>query len=352
MEKEVYKFSKIKRFRNVIEAVKHATYYVGKDENDEPIYDESRELPVIKYHGTVKLHGTNAGIIFIYNELINEYEFYTQKREGIVTPQHDNYGFSAFINTKPVKDLLYKIPFSKYTDEDKPIIKVYGEWIGQKIQKGVAISELSKRMVIFGVKVNNIFIDNEDLKNVKLPNHYIYNILDYKTFEVEVDFNNPKEAAEEIEKMVDEVEKECPVGKAFGVTGIGEGIVFKPINKGWFGSDFMFKAKGEKHSNVGSKNKKNKVEISPEVLKNINNLVDNIVPEWRLEQGVDHLKENNKSITIESMGIYLKWVFNDTISEELDTIMANGFEPKQISKYISTKARNWFMNYIDNKAGL
>ena len=38
--------------------------------------------------------------------------------------------------------------------------------------------------------------------------------------------------------------------------------------------------------------------------------------------------------------------------KELDTILKNGFEPKEISKVISNKGRKWYFNYLDKLAGL
>jgi hypothetical protein len=107
MKKEVYKMIKIKRFRNAIEAVKNNTYYVGSDDNGDPIFDESRELPVIKYHGTIKLHGTNCSIVFKYDEENEKYGFYTQKKEDIITPQHDNFGLAKLLVSLELAKVLF-----------------------------------------------------------------------------------------------------------------------------------------------------------------------------------------------------------------------------------------------------
>lgn len=354
MEKKIHKYPEIGQFRNVIEEVKYRTCFVSKDDNGKPIFDYSKNLPIIKYSGTIKTHGTNSGIVFTYNEITKSYDVHFQSRERIITPMDDNAGFAVFASTNPVHELLDTLPeLSKYSDNEFPTIKIYGEWIGKGIQAGVAVSQLDKRLIVFGVKIDNAWISDIDLAKVKLLKCNIFNIFDFPNYEIEVDFNNPKIAADQIAIWVDEVENECPVGKAFGIEGIGEGIVFKPIDDNWREGRFYFKAKGEKHSKAG-KDKNNKVKVEIDVVKvdNINNLINTIVTDGRLEQGISWLKENGHELSNKSIGTYIKWVYGDTIKEELDTIVKNGFEPKDVNSYISNKARNYFINYLNNEAGI
>lgn len=348
MENEVLKYSEIEQFRNVIQQVIYNTRYIGKDNNGQPMFDGEKELPKIKFLGTIKTHGTNAGVIFKPNEN-GEYIYYTQSRTNIITPTKDNAGFSTFINTKPILELLKTLPEDIFNSEELPIIQIYGEFVGKGIQKGVSVSELTKRMVIFGVKVNNIWVDNETLKNVKLEEHNIYNILDFKTYEIEIDFNNPKESADIMSKMLEEVEKECPVGKAFGVSGVGEGIVFKPIDKEYNNSRYFFKIKGDEHKGTSTKEK---VPVDMERVNSIKELVETIVARPRLEQGLEYLRQEGLEPDRKNLGTYIKWVYNDVIKEELDTIMSNGFEPKDVSGEISKRARDFFFEEENNNIGL
>ena len=63
MEKiKCLKFPKIEQYRNVVSAINRSYSYVGLDENGDAIYDQLKPKPTIKFKGTVKLHGTNAGI--------------------------------------------------------------------------------------------------------------------------------------------------------------------------------------------------------------------------------------------------------------------------------------------------
>jgi hypothetical protein len=292
------------------------------------------------------MHGSNGAIVFEKNEE-DTFEFHAQSRENIVTPTKDNAGFAAFVGTRPVWDLLGLLTIEE--DELDSVVRIYGEWCGGSIQKGVALNQLGKMFVIFAIKVGDRWVNDSDLKHVKLPEHNIFNILDYPTYEIEIDFNDPKLAADKMGELVLDVEKECPVGKAFGVSGIGEGIVWMCQTEGWEGSRFWFKTKGDEHK--GTKTKE-KVPIDVEKVNSMKALVEIIVAEPRLLQGIDYLRQQNLTIDRKNMGTFLKWVYDDVIKEELDTIVKNGFEPKEISSAISTLARNWFFKYEITELGL
>ena len=47
-------------------------------------------------------------------------------------------------------------------------------------------------------------------------------------------------------------------------------------------------------------------------------------------------------ISRKNVGKYIKWVIDDVVSEELDTIIENGFVVKEIAGSISNKARDYF----------
>jgi hypothetical protein len=233
--------------------------------------------------------------------------------------------------------------------EELPVVKVFGEWCGKKIQKKVGIAELDKMFVIFGIKIDNVWLPASQLKEVKIPELRIFNICDFPAFELAIDFNNPKAAAAKMADLVTDVEKQCPVAKAFGVDGIGEGIVWTCVDEGWTESRFWFKTKGTDHK--GTKTKE-KVPVDTEKVENMRQLVETIVAEPRLLQGLDYLRQEGLDIDRRNLGTYLKWVYNDVIKEELQTIMDNGFEPKEISGAISKRARDWFFKMENEGIGL
>ena len=83
------RFPSIEQFRTVIRHVQQQTRYVGKDENGDAIYNASKPLPTLKFRGTVKLHGTNAGIVYDFETD----DFTYQSRERVLTLTQDNAGF-------------------------------------------------------------------------------------------------------------------------------------------------------------------------------------------------------------------------------------------------------------------
>ncbi len=87
------KFPSISKLRNVIESVKYATQFTGEKIGGNPVFDESIPLPTLDVRGTVKLHGTNAGVSL--NMDTEELKTFSRTRE--IVPGDDNYGFSRYI---------------------------------------------------------------------------------------------------------------------------------------------------------------------------------------------------------------------------------------------------------------
>lgn len=333
-------FPSIDAFRHVIRNVSHHAAFEGLDENGEPIYNSLKPKPTIKFTGTVKLHGTNAGVSYDGEKI------WAQSRNNVITPEKDNAGFAFFVESNKELFLnLMKEVKEKHKVADGNIITVYGEWCGGNIQKGVAICELNKMFVIFKIKVAT---PDEEVANFWLDYNYkdftdmstkarISFIQSYPTFEMDIDFNNPELSQNKLIEITTQVEAECPVGKAHGVSGIGEGVVWTGIHGE---NNYVFKVKGEKHS-VSKVKKLASVDV--EKLANIKEFVDYSVTEGRLEQGVEVIfTSQNKEIEKKGMGDFLRWVRNDIIKEELDTLIKNGLEPKEVGGPISKKAATWF----------
>jgi len=337
--KEFISFPKITLIKQIVQNVNHTAHYVGQDENDQPIYDHTILNPSLKFTGSVKLHGTNAGVCYSRAEGI-----WAQSRKNVITIEKDNAGFAMFVerNKEAFQELFNQL--DEYIVDDNTIITIFGEWAGGNIQKGVAINGLEKFFAIFGVKISitkeNRFWLTEDVYS-KLKNHdaRIFNTLDWETYEIEIDFNNVEKSIQKLIDITDAVEKQCPVGKWFGNEGVGEGVVWLHQSEK-FGT-IRFKVKGQKHST--SKVKKT-VSLDPEVLKSIEEFLEYAVTENRLNQGIETVfTQNGEEMDIKKMGAFLKWVATDIFTEEKDAIVASGLEMKQLGKFISTKARTWFL---------
>jgi CxxC motif-containing protein len=321
------KFPSIEQFRNIVKEVKIHHDYQGKNEDGSPIYNHLTPYPTIEFTGTVKLHGTNAGIV-MYKDRI---EF--QSRERVLSLQQDNSQFMLQMSGKNLDNL-----FGRMATEFNDYIAVFGEWCGQGIQKGVAVSELPKMFVVFAVQVDGVWVT---------PNYFydneqgIYNIHQFPNYSIRVDFNNPELVQNKLVELTEIVENECPVGKHFGVSGIGEGIVWKSQYNDQF---YQFKVKGEKHS---VSKVKTLASVDVENVQNVKEFVDNVLTEARLNQGISWLKENNKPVDQTSTGDYLRWVITDVIKEEQDTIVTNQLDPKKIGGILNSKARVWYFNQLN-----
>lgn len=249
MKKQI-NFPSIDQFRNVVANVNRNFNFVGLDENGEAIYDHTKIKPTLTFKGTVKLHGTNAGISFNATDGL-----WAQSRENIITPEKDNAGFAFFVHSQIAEfmDLMQSIQNKENINTIKNTITIYGEWCGGNIQKGVGITNLPKSFFIFGVKISPI-IDIEDLEAIKANPAYwvdssylkfneirVYNISDFPTWEMEINFNEPEMVQNKLSDLTIAVEEECPVAKAFGFSVWENNVAFeREDGKIWFMEESNF----------------------------------------------------------------------------------------------------------------
>jgi hypothetical protein len=347
------KFPSIEQFRNVIRHVKTHAQYAGKDANGDVIIDQSKPIPTLKFRGTVKLHGTNAGIV--YDVASDTFTYQSRERElsltsdnaGFMLHQMRNEGIWRDVANQAIREIF--VPAQPITK-----VAIFGEWCGSGIQKGVALTQLPKMFVVFAVKV---IFEDETTKWLPIGEfdiHYeedkVFNIDTFQTYEIDVDFNHPELAQNKMIEITEEVEKECPVGKHFGVSGIGEGVVWTCVSDGWNDSGTWFKVKGEKHS---VSKVRTLAAVDVEAVANLKAFVDSVVTEARLEQGLDNLvREQLKQVEMTSMGDFIRWVYNDVLKEETDTIVANGIDPKKLGGAVANMARPWFVKKVNEGVGI
>ena len=347
------KFPSIEQLRTVVKNVQHKSRFVGLDEANEPVFDVSRPIPTLRFVGTVKLHGTNAGIVLDRTSVDYSY----QSRERVLTLEADNAGFMAHMqsNQDAVDHVFASVMSLIQNLDDVKYICVYGEWCGGNIQKGVGISGLPKMFVVFGVKV--IFeTDGADaegrwlaIQNLEIQNEEagIYNVHEFGSWTIDIDFNHPQLSQPKLIELTELVEAECPAGKFFGNCGVGEGIVWHCEEPGYTSSQLWFKVKGEKHS---VSKVKTLAPVDVEAYKKQQDFIDSVVTEARLEQGIQNLiNEQQKPFEMASMGDFIRWVFNDIVKEETDTIVTNGFDAKKLGGPIANKARPWFIQRLNSE---
>ena len=186
MNRKMITFPEIGQFRQIIKLVTDNTRYSGKDENGDAIFDGSKKLPTLTFTGTVKLHGTNAGVT-----LTRDGDMYAQSRENVITVEKDNAGFAFFVESN--KNVFSDL-FKTLDIRDADYITIFGEWAGGNIQKGVAINGLPKMFVVFAVKLSydnneetaNYFLTDAETKHLKNQDSLIFNVLDFENYSIDI----------------------------------------------------------------------------------------------------------------------------------------------------------------------
>jgi hypothetical protein len=367
------KFPSIEQYRNVIQGVQRRSSYLGQDEEGKAVYSSTATHPTLTFQGTVKLHGTNAGVGMAPNG-----EVWYQSRNNIINAQCDNCGFAAFCETK--KQLLQSLYAQvKARAGDHHSVMFYGEWCGGNIQSGVAISGLPKMYVIFGVKVLKLLTEEEMKERVEQEesvtdpvkgewlheyaqildfprDQQVYLAEDFGTWSMEIDFNDPQRVQNDLGDLTMMVEEECPVGKYFGrVKGMmqekktKDGLTQVPLNTTgegivWVGTHhdetYRFKVKGKQHS---VSKVKVLAPVNIEKLNSINEFIDYAVTESRLMQGVQEVNGHNVKPIIKNTGVFVNWVKDDICKEEADVLAEYGFSMGDVAKAVGTKASRFYV---------
>ena len=349
MEPIHYKFNSIEQFRHQHKALREFIYFNGLVD-DEPTFDYTRTLPTVTVNCTEKIHGTYAGVVYTDNQL------YAQSRNKVLAIGDDNAGFALFVEQH--KTLLTNICIvlkSVHDLSDSDVIVLSGEWAGGSIQKNSALSGVDKKFLIFP----NFRVVHADeststllIPELNLSSDSIYSLANFPeaTFATAIDFESElsiNSFLELMESRIAAIEESSPVGRYFNQpNNMGEGFVctFTATNHAGQSKQFIFKCKGEAHSN--SNVIKSQSAKSTEELTALNEFVDSICHSWRFEQGVVETCGTVDSANIKHMGTYLKFVTTDTLKEENDLIIASGFEVKQIMSRVNDRAKKYFLELI------
>ena len=347
-------YPETEQFRSVISQVtRHTRRLEG---------DVDKPLPSLKFTGTVKLHGTNSALVYQKDR-----EHWCQSRNNILGAGKDNAGFYQAMNPIAARFFAeFVLPRSQaireFYEQGRTVV-IYGEWCGATIQSNVAICGLPKMFVIFNIRIRDetiaipqdedasesekvddktsFWVQPKEWSDVKWPEQSIYNIYDFPTYDITIDFNNPKLSQNELIKITEEVERQCPVGGHFGNKGIGEGVVWTEWAETRGG--LRFKVKGEEHS---VSKVKTLAPVDTEKLANMEEFVEYACTENRMRQGLEYLREQQLTIEMKNVGTFLKWLGNDIIKEEKDTMQQSNIDPKDVMRGLTNKARRWFQTNL------
>jgi len=352
--KRFIKFPEIEQFRNAVQNVQNKARYVGYNEDRGlTIVNSLAKMPILSVHFTEKIHGTNASVCFSEPD-----GFWVQKRTDIITPENDNAAcaFFATQNQEAWMRIIRSLAEEYKINLEKQIITVYFEFCGGSIQKKSAVTGLDKRSIIFEYFKVSPVVQNENepavwfrtfAKNrlVQDEDAKIWNICSFRTYDILIDFNDPEKFQNQMNDLVlNTIEPNSPVGQYFGIQGnVGEGVVGTFMYKDVL---FMFKVKGEKHSNSRVKILK---PVDDERLQKINDISQKVTPAWRLEQMFDLANDriNDGVPNIKNIGQYLKLVNNDILKEDADIIGDAGLEPKDIFGTVAKIAKEFYQEALN-----
>lgn len=342
-----YKYPSIENFQNFIKTYKGKKQFDGLDENNQPIFKD-RVFNEIELTGTVKLHGTNAAV-----NVFPDGSIYIQKRSASmpldITKGNAHFSFMQFVYDnqewfKKARKTVVEVYGNQF--ENSPIT-FFGEWCGPGIQKGVGISQIDKkRFFIFGIQEQ---ISNKWFQLSQIPyNDYtecIWYIAMFGTYTLRANFNDAVTLLEQLDSITLSVENECPVAKEFGVSGIGEGVVWSGYDKDV--NFIQFKHKGDKHQNPGKKTPK--IKTDKDIIDNskIQKFISTVDIVNRLKQCYHELYENQVPSKRET-GPVINWVSADIIKEEYHLMKELGIDVADIKTDLSRTIRELFFEDIDN----
>lgn len=342
-----FKYPSIENFQNFLKTYKLKRSFIGLDENNQPIFEE-KELPEVVLTGTVKIHGTNAGVT-----VNQDGSMYIQKRSDSmpldITKGGAHFGFmqfvydnqSWFINMR--RHILSKFKqFPEYTS-----LTFFGEWAGPGIQKNVGISQIDKkRFFIFGIQeqFNETWLPLSEIEYNEF-NERIWFMPMFKKYTLRANFNAAAILLEQLDAITLEVENECPVAKEFGISGIGEGVVWTGVDSE--GRFICFKHKGEKHQAKSREPKEPKEKAEKAENSNVTEFINSVDIINRLQQCY-HEKYENIVPGKQETGKVLSWVFDDIIKEEYHLLSELNLQVSEVKSDLMNAIRLLFFKDIDN----
>ena len=302
----------------------------------------SMRPPVQSIHltGSTKLHGTHADIVFV--NCSDEIRLQS-RNQLMLTPEKDNVGFAAFITASEkgtlfdlrdrILDRYHKLNPGKDVLGD---LLIAGEWCGSKIQRKVALAGIPRFFAIISIMINGSWVPDWDYADIFNENARVFHTGKAGFFTHELNLDDISTSEARIKAMTDGVEKECPFAKALGVSGLGEGIVWKATNQ-YADPKCWFKSKGDILA-VSDSHKLPASAVDIENRERVANFAKAIVTKNRLEQGWEYLAQKDAK----GLGYFLKWITDDCLIEEKREMEALKISKNKLSPAISMIAKPWF----------
>jgi hypothetical protein len=347
-------------------------YQEAKREIYNTMVQAGSKEPVV-FVGTVKLHGSNFSLIYDTNS--TEITFQSRNKALSGTDKFFNYESISFpqsptdtCNLAVVFTTFFttlftlgaeKGPLAKLGNPDQ--IAVFGELIGGTIQPGVALEKLPLQFVVFDVcelkAGKRTYLSHEELIQFGEGLRRVARALDaqeilscithYPHFTVSIDaFSeaSKQQAQTQLSNTTASVEAQCPVALAKGVSGTGEGVVWRSIGaatRGPEGFGIRFKVKGDEHTNskVRTLNPANAAKAL--AAQNLEEVCQAVCTDARMKQGLHYLRENDTPEK-DRKSTFMRWVVEDTLKEESDFLREKGYAPDQLKAKLFEMALNFW----------
>lgn len=328
----------------VVKALKEMYFDPEQPEKDLNL----QPIPIV---GSVKLHGTHADIL-VYN---NNDIVFQSKNVRDITPANDNQGFAVTMadNTSAILEIRdqYLACWKDHNphttlDPQHPVV-IAGEWIGVKIQKDVAISQLSRRFVIISDNINGSWIQDTLYPCVEAPSSSIYNKSHGGTFQATLYPDDTARTLREVEPLAEAIAASCPFAASFGVYGEGEGIVWKPAPAHLNANPALwFKTKGGRFRPTFAPAAKS----VPSDQQEKRDIADAAAAAWctmeRLQQGWDYLGEVGVLKDMKALGRFLRWIQGDILVEEQAYVEENKVDEGMLRISIAKIAKVWYIRRV------
>ncbi|KAH6668176.1 hypothetical protein B0J14DRAFT_156589 [Halenospora varia] len=335
-------FPKIGKLSDFVDAYK----YKIKTETENCHFDFSNTIvPLV---GTVKLHGAHADIV------IDQYDTVVLQSRNMVglTAQKDVYDIAkSMFSLKPqartlkkrFRDRFRKLNPGIPIDEEHPTI-IAGEWIGPGVQKNVAISNLPRKVfVILSVSINNSWLPNGPYADICDETVGFYNISRGGFYKADLNLGAVEECHEVLMKHTLDVEKACPFGESFGISGIGEGIVWKAKHPLGNDAKYWFKTKGPLHAISTTDKLKKQPNGNQSEQSKANEFAKACVTEMRLQQGWDTMIEKGIPTNMKNMPEFFKWMWRDILDEEAKGMEALSVNKDLLKKKVVWMSKEWYL---------
>lgn len=362
---------------------------------------------ILKLQGTTKLHGQHGDVVMLVSTSdINRALVAAQKdmgfskwhplddgaedflctttiqfqtRNKVVTPRESHQGFPAELSSprqhQDILDLKHQILKTYLTARlraapkcrispallahdaltSNPLI-IAGEWVGEKVQQGVALAQLPQHFVITNISLGGNFQNIALYAHIEARGSNVLNVCSAGVFAVQLpatDMTAKSPVFAQMQAQSDAAESECPYAKFRGIRGRGEGIVWTldlPI--GHSTPSLWLKMKGpltrSRESgghqgslaaiSEGSYNQQTKLKM----------MAKRLVTDRRIEQGFEYLREMGKTgRNGENARICQEWMWEDVWTEELAggkmEALGGGLTIPQLRAAVGTRARDMFL---------